>query len=191
MTDANEYEMINFPGKVHLINNDQDLAAISAELGLAKILGFDTETRPAFKKGQFYNVALIQLATDENAYLIRLQGITQFQILKEVFENPDIIKVGAAIRDDLKQLKKTFEFNPQNFIELQMVAKTKGLQNFGLKGMTEEVLKARLSKRAKTSNWEAHTLTDQQLMYAATDAWVGLRLYNTLNAEKADVLHEA
>jgi ribonuclease D len=184
MTDAKEYETISFPGKIHLIITDQELAGVSAELGAAKIFGFDTETRPAFIKGQSFKVALIQLATEENAYLIRLQGITQFQILREVFENPEILKVGAAIRDDLKQLKKTFEFNPQNFIELQTLAKTKGLQNFGLKGMTEEVLHAKLSKRAKTSNWEARTLTDQQLMYAATDAWVGLRLFQTLSIEK-------
>ena len=85
-----------------------------------------------------------------------------------------------AIRDDLKQLQKRFVLKPQNFIELQSLAKEKGLANFGLKGMTEEVLRATITKGPKTTNWEAPTLTESQVMYAATDAWIGLRLYQQL-----------
>ena len=115
-------------------------------------------------------------------YLIRLQAITQFQIIKNIFENSHVIKVGVAIRDDLKQLQKLFKFVPQNFIELQDMAKIKGLKNFGLKGMTEEILQANLSKKAKITNWDAPSLTDQQIMYAATDAWIGLQLYRKMKA---------
>jgi ribonuclease D len=171
---------IHFPGKIHLIQNDQQLAEVSVELNHAKELGFDTETRPSFKKGDFFKVALLQLSTENEAYLIRLHGITQFESVKNIFENKQIVKVGVAIRDDLKELQKIFKFTPQNFIELQDLAKLKGLKNFGLKGMTEEVLQASLSKRAKISNWEAHTLTDQQIMYAATDAWIGLKLFQKI-----------
>jgi ribonuclease D len=187
MTDKPEEQktqmsLISFPGKIHLINNDQELIAIGEQLNEAKELGFDTETRPSFKKGQVFKVALLQLATENNAYLIRLHKITQFQNLISVFENINIVKAGVAIRDDLKLLKKTFMFEPQNFIELQELAKKKGLQNFGLKGMSEEILNATISKGPKMTNWEAQELTDRQLLYAATDAWIGLKLYQKLKA---------
>ena len=171
---------IQFSGSIHLITNDFELANRASNLEAATQLGFDTETRPSFKKGETYKVALLQLATETDAYLIRLHFVTQFQVLKRIFENEKVLKVGVAIRDDLRQLQKTFSFTPQNFIELQDLAKTKGLQNFGLKGMTEEVLNQQLSKASKITNWEARELTDKQLMYAATDAWVGLKIYQSL-----------
>ncbi len=172
---------ILFPGKLHLIQTDQELLQIGPLLVAATEFGFDTETKPSFKKGQVHKVSLLQLATDNEAYLIRLQGLTQFEVIKAVFENKDILKVGAAIRDDLRQLQLLFKFKPENFIELQEVAKKKGLQNFGLKGMTEEVLRSRLSKGPKLTNWELPTLTEAQLMYAATDAWIGLTLFKKLS----------
>ena len=88
-----------------------------------------------------------------------------------------------AIRDDLKLLRKTFVFEPKNFIELQNIAKEKKLKNLGLKGMTEEVLGEQLTKGPKLTNWEMQTLTDRQLMYAATDAWIGLKLFERLKPE--------
>lgn len=175
-----EYDLINFTGKIHLITSDAELAGIANELSTAKHLGFDTETRPSFKKGDIFKVSLLQLSTENNAYLIRLGKVTQFQLLKAIFENKEIVKVGVAIRDDIKQLQKLFSFSPDNFIELQEIAKLKGLKNFGLKGMTEEVLQARLSKKAKITNWDAHELTNQQILYAATDAWIGLQLFQKL-----------
>lgn len=176
-----EYDLINFTGKIHLITTDSELSGIAGELNSAKHLGFDTETRPSFKKGDFFDVSLLQLSTDHNAYLIRLAKVTQFQVLKTIFENKEIVKVGVAIRDDIKHLQKRFSFSPLNFVELQEVAKLKGLKNFGLKGMTEEVLQARLSKKAKITNWDAHTLTEQQILYAATDAWIGLQIFQKIN----------
>ena len=174
------YDYVSFPGNIHLITTDQQLLSFSDELMKQKIFGFDTETRPAFKKGVVYQVALLQLATDTDAYVIRLHGISQVVVLKNIFENPEVIKVGVAIRDDIKQLQKKFMFTPNNFIELQELAKVKKLNNLGLKGMTDEVLQATITKGPKTTNWEAAELTDRQIMYAATDAWIGLKLYQKL-----------
>lgn len=174
------YEFLNFSGQIHLITSDQELEKVVQTLTAAKELGFDTETRPSFKKGEVYNVAMLQLATETDAYIFRFGHITRFEVLKFVFENPDVVKVGVAIRDDLKQLQKRFQFVPQNFVELQSVAKEKGLKNMGLKGMTEEVLSATISKGPKTTNWEAQVLTERQIKYAATDAWIGLMLYQKL-----------
>lgn len=183
MTDQNidvKQNVLSFRGKIHLITNDQELSRVSADLKAADELGFDTETRPSFVKGQVFKVALLQLSTEDDAYLIRLHTISQFQILIDIFENPEIVKTGVAIRDDLKTLQKAFKFVPQNFIELQALAKTKGLKNFGLKGMAEEVLLGTVSKGPKMTNWEVSELTDRQLMYAATDAWIGLKLFQKL-----------
>ena len=175
------YPLIQFKGNIHLITNDAELSKVAEQFNSAKELGFDTETRASFRKGEIYKVALLQLSTDNDAYLIRLHGIKNFDSIKTALENPNIIKAGVAIRDDLKNLQKLFKFIPQNFVELQDLAKKKGLQNFGLKGMTEEVLQARLSKAAKITNWEVPKLTDQQILYAATDAWIGLQLFRAIS----------
>lgn len=176
------YEYISFPGKIHVINNDQDLLSVADSLLSVKEFGFDTETRPSFKKGEYYNVALLQLSTEMDAYIFRLQYLTNFDIFKKIFQNPEVVKVGVAIRDDLKNLQKSFQFVANNFVELQSLAKLKGLKNFGLKGMAEEVLHVTISKGPKTTNWEAKKLTDVQLKYAATDAWIGLMLYCKLKS---------
>lgn len=175
-----DHFFISFPGKIHLILHDDHLAQALPALEAAPELGFDTETRPSFRKGEIFRVALLQLATPTDAYLIRLHHITQFHGIKSIFESADIVKVGAAIRDDLKQLQKLFSFVPKNFIELQELGKSKGLTNLGLKSMTKDVLQANLTKGPKTTNWENPNLTEKQLLYAATDAWIGLQLYQVL-----------
>jgi ribonuclease D len=183
MTDQNvdiKKNVLSFPGKIHLICSDKELSAVADKLTEAKILGFDTETRPSFVKGQVYKVALLQLSTEEDAFVVRLHNISNYSIFKEIFENKDIIKTGVAIRDDIKILQKAFKFKPQSFVELQTLAKTKGLTKFGLKGMSELLLEGTVSKGPKMTNWEAKTLTDKQIMYAATDAWIGLKLYEKL-----------
>lgn len=177
------FKFLSFPGKIHLISTDHELQAIAVKLESHKELGFDTETRPSFKKGESYPVALLQLAVDTDAYIIRLKHITHIEVIKNIFENPAVVKVGAAIRDDLRLLQKRFEFKPHGFVELQTVAKTKNLKNIGLKGMTEEVLQATITKGPKTTNWEAHELTERQILYAATDAWIGLKLYQKLTSD--------
>ena len=178
--EQSTFSFLTFPGKIHYINTNQELQSIKSLLQDVKEFGFDTETRPAFKKGESYQVAILQLSTETNAFVIRLHRVNDYEIFKSIFENPDVVKVGVAIRDDLKQLQKRFVFDPQNFIELQTLAKEKGLENFGLKGMTEEILHATITKGPKTTNWEAAELTDRQILYAATDAWIGLKLYQKL-----------
>ncbi len=177
--------MITFPGKIHLIVGDEQLKSLAAELTTPVAFGFDTETRPSFRKGDVFKVALIQLATLTDAYLIRTHAVSEFQLLKTIFENKNILKVGVAIHQDLSALQKLFGFVPQNFIELQTIAKENGLKNFGLKGMTEEVLQAKLSKGPKLTNWEAPVLTDRQMAYAATDAWIGLKLFEALQKNES------
>lgn len=182
--ETSTYKIISFPGPIQLIQTDQQLQNCCERISQASLLGFDTETRPAFKKGQVYQVALLQLATESEAYVIRLHGLQRFDLIRPIFENQSIVKVGLAIKEDIRQLQKRFQFIPENFIDLQTLAKTKGLQNMGLKGMTEEVLGATITKGPKTTNWEAAELTDRQILYAATDAWISLKLFQQLHAVK-------
>lgn len=169
---------ISFPGKIREIRNDRDMEGV--DLSGVEAFGFDTETKPSFKKGDDFKTALLQLASDETAFLFRLHHITQFQKIRDVLEDARVLKVGAAISHDLKQLQRIFPFRPDGFVEIQKVAKEKGVKNMGLKGMTEELLGAWLTKGPKMTNWERLDLTEEQLVYAATDAWIGLELYRHL-----------
>jgi ribonuclease D len=180
-TDNPQFELATFSGKIHLIENDKELEHFFSKINNSNLLGFDTETRPSFKKGDVFKMALLQLSNETDAYLIRLHTINDYTPIKILLENKQITKIGLAIRDDIKGLQKLFPFEPQSFVELQEIAKTRGLKNFGLKGMCEEVLNLGLSKKAKLSNWENKTLSTEQLNYAATDAWIGLKIFQKLN----------
>lgn len=173
---------ISFSGKVHLIQKDSELNAVASSLLSITEFGFDTETRPSFRKGEVHPVSLLQLSTSTEAYLFRLSYLTDFSIFVKILEDENVVKAGVAIHDDIKLLQKKFAFTPRNFIELQVLAKKQRLKNLGLKGMTEELLSATISKGPKMTNWDLAVLEDRQLIYAATDAWIGLKLYEKLTA---------
>lgn len=178
--DYSIFEKAQFPGEIIMVNSDHDMPKAMEYLRSEPLIGFDTETKPSFRKGEVYMVSLLQLATSTHALLFRLHNINDFSLLKIFFEDQSIKKIGVAIRDDIKALQKTFPFDPQGFVELAELAKSKNLKNFGLKGMTEEVLNLTLSKRAKLSNWEIKELKNDQKIYAATDAWIGREIYIAL-----------
>jgi len=180
LDSASNFKRAQFQGEILSVKKDEDIPMALEKLKGKKVIGFDTETKPSFKKGEFYHVSLLQLASDDCALLFRLHYLKDFSLIKALFEDDSYVKAGVAIRDDIKGLQKIFEFTPKNFIELSDIAKIKKLKNFGLKGMTEEVLNLTLSKRAKLSNWEASELKNDQIHYAATDAWIGRELYLAL-----------
>lgn len=177
---APNFEKAQFKGQIITVTKDEEIAPAIELIKDQRLIGFDTETKPAFKKGEYYAVSLLQLASDDVALLFRLHYLKDFSLIKILFEDKHVIKAGVAIRDDIKALQKLFHFSPHGFIELSDVAKERNMKNFGLKGMTEEALSLTLSKKAKLSNWEARELRPEQLQYAATDAWIGRKLYETL-----------
>ena len=180
MEPIHNFPRAQFPGEIVMIHKDEQIKAALDLLGTDELIGFDTETKPAFKKGEVYQVSLLQLDNANHALLIRLHSLKNFTLLKEFFENNEIKKIGVAIRDDVKGLQKLFPFEARGFVELSDMAKERGLKNFGLKGMTEEVLSLTLSKRAKLSNWESRDLGPDQKLYAATDAWIGREIFIAL-----------
>lgn len=178
--EINELPLASFAGEVQLITETKKVVSIFDELSSHEIVGFDTETRPSFHKGQHYHVSLLQLAIPDKVFLIRLNhtGLTKEMI--SFLENDEILKAGVGIRDDIKALQKLHRFHADGFVELSTIAKNKGLQVESVKKLAGLLLGFRISKSAQTSNWEAAEYTEKQISYAATDAWVCLRLYMSL-----------
>jgi ribonuclease D len=175
-----ELPLSSFEGVIHVIENPEDLEPALEYLSHQTILGFDTETRPAFKKGQVYPVSLLQLSTSDQAFLFRINKIGLPIGLARILASPNILKIGVAIRDDIKILQRIVPFKPAGFVELQDLVKVYGIENFSLKKLSAIVLGFRISKSARLTNWDAPELSEQQLIYGATDAWVSCEIYNQL-----------
>lgn len=179
--ELNDLPLFEYDGKIELIDNPQRMPEIFEKLSSVKVLGFDTETRPSFSKGESYPVALLQLATPDCAYIFRLSKMAMPPELINLFSNPNIIKAGVAIRDDLKALQKLVPFTPQGFVDLAREVEKIEFTSLGLRALTGIFLGLRLSKAAKVTNWERATLTEAQIKYAACDAVVGLKIYEKIS----------
>lgn len=169
-----------FHGTIHTIETKEQMDAAIEMIRQEKLLGCDTETKPSFKKGIAHKVALLQLASNSTAWLIRLNKVGLSEELIEILEDPSITKVGVALRDDLRALVRLRKFTPAGFVDLQEMAKQSGIEDFSLKKLAALALNIRISKRQRLSNWESPTLTEGQIHYAATDAWVALGIYKAL-----------
>lgn len=181
-SEVNELPLGQFEGDIHLIDDPQLIPDVVGELRQYGRLGFDTETRPAFRKGVSYDVSLLQLSTLETAFLFRLNHIGFPDSIKRILEDPKIVKIGAAVRDDLKALRKLNEnFTPLSFFDLNEELKKVGFHNVGVRNLSAMVLNIRISKSEQVSNWEAEMLTEKQKLYAATDAWACLEIFEELN----------
>lgn len=170
-----------FQGKIELIDTPQKVKDAVNYLKQQTVLGFDTESRPSFRKGPMNPAALLQLSTSEKAFLFRINSIGLPTGLVEILANKNIIKAGVAIRDDLKQLKRKRRFEPAGFVELQNFVKKFNIENESLAKLAAIVLNIKVSKRQQLSNWEQKNLTPAQMAYAATDAWVSCEIYERLN----------
>lgn len=152
------------------------------ELSRSRVIGFDTETRPSFKKGRLHKAALMQLATDDFCFLFRLNKLGIFDSLKSFLEDPGVLKVGLSVHDDFNVLSRSCEMQPQGFIELQDFTKQYCIADNSLQKIFAIVFGQYISKSQRLTNWEAPELTTHQQQYAAIDAWACLKLYKYLNA---------
>jgi len=171
----------SFEGQIYLIDNPGQFPSIKALVNEFQEFGFDTETRPSFRKGRVNKVALLQLATREKAFIFRINktGIPDF--VKDILEDPRLIKVGVAVHDDLKSLNHIRPMHAEGFVDLQQYVGRFNIADKGLKKLTANILGFRISKHYQTSNWEEKVLSVPQLEYAATDAWVCYEIYRRLN----------
>ena len=180
--EVNNLPLKAFDGKIVLIEDPAKLEKAVQEISKHPVVGFDTETRPSFKKGQHFKVALLQLAVDKKVFLVRLNHTGLPDELVKLFENENVIKTGVGLRDDLVALQKLKKFHAKGFEDLATLSKKSGLQVESVKKLTALLLGFRISKSAQTSNWESVTLSEKQLEYAATDAWVCLEIHKRLAA---------
>ena len=175
-----ELPSAHFDGRIIVVENEAQIEQAYRDLAAQKIIGFDTETRPSFKAGVSYKVSLLQLSTPENCYLIRLCRTKLRSSILKILSNPNIKKIGADVAGDIRSLHALRHFKERGFIDLQQMASYWGIEEKSLRKMSALVLGQRVSKAQRLSNWEANTLTPQQQMYAATDAWVCIKIYERL-----------
>ena len=178
--EVNELPLRSYEGKVSLISDATHLPALFEEISRHEVVGFDTETKPTFRKGEINHVSLIQIAVPEKIYLVRIKHTGMTTEMNAFFENKKITKVGIGLRDDIIDLQKLKAFDAQGFLDLKEIVKEACILNEGLRKLTGILLEFRVSKSQQTSNWENPQLTPKQIAYAATDAWVCLEMYNKL-----------
>lgn len=187
-------ELASFPGEIHVIDSvGEDFDKAVSYLKRQRIIGFDTETRPTFSPDQHSNgTALLQLSGAGKAFLFRIcqmGGIPRK--LCDILANPTIVKVGAAIHDDVRGLQRFAGFQPRNFVDLQKIVWEYGIRDKSVKKMTAIIMGIKISKAQQLSNWEAERLSESQQRYAATDAWVCREMYLRLQkAPKAPLTPE-
>lgn len=172
----------SFPGTIHLIDTVEQAEAIFDQLNQEKVVGFDTESKPAFTRGEKAEVSLIQIATLTDAYLIRVNYTDFTPRLKAFIANPNILKIGLSLHDDYKVMRRRSEVEPQGFVELQKFCVGYGIKELGLQKIYGILFGERISKSQRITNWENPHLTPKQQAYAALDAYACLRIYQALMA---------
>lgn len=175
--EMNRLPIRRYEGSVYVVARHPDLQHAMQDILQESVVGFDTEARPAFSPGESYPPSLVQFATASAVYLLQVQQQDLLGAMAEVLSSENIIKVGVSVTDDIRNLKKLFEFDERSVVDLGKVAKRHGLKQTGVRNLAGIFLGARIPKGAKTTNWAVRRLTPQQIAYAATDAWACRELY--------------
>ncbi|MBO4995102.1 MAG: 3'-5' exonuclease domain-containing protein 2 [Muribaculaceae bacterium] len=172
--------VVTFPGKITVIDKIDEAVSALEYLSSQKTIGFDTETKPAFKKGQTNKVSLIQMSSADQCFLFRINKIGFIPQLKQLIEDESITKIGLSLKDDFLVLHRIWQFTPAGFIDLQNMAKRFNIADGSLQKIYGILFSQRISKGQRLSNWEAEALSESQQMYASIDAWACLKIYNYL-----------
>lgn len=166
-----------YEGEVCQVSTPRDLERATADLLGEEVVGFDTETRPAFRKGETHLPCLVQAATARRVYLFPLREPQMFKVLADLLTEPRVVKAGVALANDLRSLKSLFPFVERNILDLGILARRSHLDQTGLRNLAGILLGVRIPKGARTSNWAAPSLSAAQVTYAATDAWICRELF--------------
>jgi ribonuclease D len=166
-----------YEGRVRVVATEEELQEARSDLRQEAVVGLDTETRPAFRKGESHLPCLVQTATARAVYLFQLRRTEAFPVLAELLGDARIVKAGISLKDDLRALKQVFPFTEANMLDLGTVARRSGLGQTGVRNLAGILLGLRIPKGTKTSNWAARELSPAQIAYAATDAWACRELY--------------
>lgn len=178
--ELSELPLETFDGKIIVVDHLRQVQSAVEYLSAQEVVGFDTETKPAFKRGETHKVALMQISSEDKCFLFRLNVIGFTDELEDFFCNPNVKKIGLSLRDDFAALRKRSDSKPENFIDLQVFVDKFGIEDNSLQKIYALLFGKKISKNQRLSNWEADKLTDAQQSYAAIDAWACLRIYNYL-----------
>lgn len=173
-----------FKGKIVVVDDQSKVADAVKDLRGHSIIGFDTETKPTFKRGQSNNMALMQLSTRDTCYLFRLNKIGMDPEVLGILEDENILKIGTSVHDDFTGLRKVASCEPANFIDLQRYVKQYRIADNSLSRISAIIFGERISKNQQKTNWEAENLTPAQQSYAALDAFACIRIYEYLESGK-------
>lgn len=182
-------EIASFPGVITVVQSSgsQEFDQAMEYLNAQKAIGFDTETKPCFvPKVPRNKMAILQLSGPDRAYIFRLQQVGVPPKLAALLGNPNILKIGAAVHDDIRGLQEYRKFIPKGFVDLQRLAPAYGIEEKSVRKMSAIILKKRVSKSQQLSNWESSHLSEAQLRYAAIDAWICREMYYKLMAESSE-----
>ncbi|MDE5980664.1 MAG: 3'-5' exonuclease domain-containing protein 2 [Bacteroidaceae bacterium] len=170
-----------FQGRIIEVRSEQEAEKAVDYLLRQDVLGFDTETRPSFTRGRCYKVALLQVSSREICFLFRLTFIGFPSVLSQLFTDTKVTKVGLSWADDVRSLRKRVDLECSPFVELQTFAAEMGIKDMSLQKLYANVFGQRISKTQQLSNWEAENYSEAQRLYAATDAWACIQLYEALS----------
>lgn len=182
----NSLPVIKFEGKVVVVDTKEQEEDVIKRLYKEILIGFDTESKPAFKKGESYPISLLQLATHDTAYLFQLKRTGFTDALAEFLADKNIKKIGVGIENDIAKLQEQKQFKAGGFIDLSALAARKGIIQVGLRALTARYMARRLVKSSQKTNWAQFGLTKKQQVYAASDAWICLVIYPHLLADNID-----
>lgn len=178
----NQLPLARFEGRIHIITTP-DAAAMAVEtLARSRVLGFDTESRPSFRKGDNFPPSVVQFADEQDVYLFQIGRLGGLDTLFPLLESAGVLKVGVALHDDIRRLKDIADFCEAGLGEVADLSRDLGIANSGLRSLVALVLGKRISKGAQVSNWARRTLSPAQISYAATDAWISRELYLKLES---------
>jgi ribonuclease D len=175
-----ELPRVLFEGRIVVVLTEQEAEKAVRYLLSQPILGLDTETRPSFRKGQAHRVALLQVSSHDVCFLFRLNQLGMSPSVKRLLEDTTVPKIGLSLRDDLSSLHRLGDFETGSFIDLQNRVSEVGVEDMSLQKLYANFFGQRISKREQLTNWEADILSDKQKLYAATDAWSCIMLYEEL-----------
>jgi ribonuclease D len=182
--EINRLPMAAYDGTIHVVETPEQVESAVHALRHERLLGFDTETRPTFRKGEHYPPALLQLAGEHAVWLFKLTRLGLPPAVASILADPNIVKAGVSNARDLSELRALTSFEPAGFVDLGHVAKHRRVPHHGLRGLSAVFLGCRISKSAQLTNWARPDLPSRALQYAATDAWIGRRLYQAMHPSR-------
>lgn len=183
-----ELPIETFEGNIIVVDHAKEVRDACSYLASQYAIGFDTETKPAFKRGQVNKVALMQLSTEDECFLFRLNRIGYPDALQKILSDFAVKKIGLSLRDDFAAIRKRSSRKPENFVDLQGFVHAFGIGDHSLQKIYAILFGKKISKNQRVSNWEAMTLSPAQCTYAAIDAWACLRIYNHLTQIKDETI---